>query len=285
MTGGRKADWKLWLAAAVTGAAFLALGARAVGYRGFERLGLITPPNGPDTPLTYGAPYTTVAVRRGSHVLDAWAVEAGPQAPVLVLAHGTNESVSSWADAMALWRADGVASFVFDYSGFGRSGGSPRAAALGDDTRAAWAAARAHFGPGRRYVLVGYSLGTGPTLEVLPTLTPAPDGVALVAGYSSARAGAAAFLKLPPWSTLGMPDLWNNVRGAAQARTLGLPLVVVHSATDATFPITMAESVATAGRAALVRIAAATHDEGHRAPSAAYWAGVLALAHGRPVLP
>jgi predicted alpha/beta hydrolase family esterase len=285
VTGGRAADWKLWLAAGVTALAVLALIARAIGYRTFERHGLLTPPNTAETPETYGTPYTTVPVPRGTRTLDAWAVDAGAGSAVLVVAHGTNESLSSWADAMALWRRAGVSSFVFDYSGFGRSSGAPRAAFLGDDTRAAYAAARAHFGPNRRYVLVGYSLGTGPSLDVLPSLAPAPDGLALVAGYTSARAGAAAFLKLPSWSTLGMPDLWNNVRGMTAARGTGVPVVVVHSAADSTFPFAMAESVATAGRAALVRLAAATHDEGHRAPTLDYWASVVALAHGRPVLP
>jgi len=276
----RVADSKVLLAGAVALLGLAFIGVRGVGYRLFERGGLVTPPNGPETPATFGAPFTRLAVRSGTRRLDAVAVDAAaPGAPVLVVAHGTNEALSYWADVQALWRSAGVASFVFDYSGFGASTGRATAAHCTEDVAAAWAAAHAHFGDGRRYVYLGYSLGTGPVLAAAPALVPRPDGIALVAGYSSARAGAVAYLAVPPWTTWVMPDLWNNVRAV---RTLALPLLVLHSDGDRTFPMAMADSVAAAAGdgARLVRLSGPAHADGHARPTLTYWTPALDFARG-----
>lgn len=281
----RVADWKLGLAATVAVLSFAFIGARGIGYRLFERGGLVTPPNGPETPQTFGAPFTRLVVRSGTRRLDATAVEAtNAAAPVLVVAHGTNEALSYWADVQALWRSAGVASFVFDYSGFGASTGRATAEHCTDDAVAAWEAARAYFGTGRRYVYVGYSLGTGPVLAALPALDPQPDGLALVAGYSSARAGAVAYLKVPVWTTWVMPDLWNNVRAVRDATP---PLLVLHSEDDRTFPIAMAESIATAAgsRGRLVRLRGPAHADGHARPTLEYWGSLLEFVRGAPPAP
>jgi uncharacterized protein len=274
----RGADWKLWVAGGVAGLAIALLGIRAVGYRHFEKQALITPPDAGVTPAAFGAPFADTTLESGTRRLAARTVDAGPGTPVLVLAHGTAEALSDWADVQALWRTMGASSFVFDYSGFGRSTGRASAVSCSEDAVVAYRAARAHFGTGRRFVLVGYSLGTGPVLEVLRSLTPAPDGVALVAGYSSARAGITAFLGTSRVAAFIMPDLWNNVRGA---RSIPVPLVVVHSADDRTFPIAMADSVAAAGGTTVVRLEGPAHPDGHRHPTREYWASVVSLALGR----
>lgn len=277
-TPARGADWKLWLSAVVACVAVGLLAVRAAGYVFFERRALLTPPDGAETPATYGVPFSDTVLVSGARRLQARAVDAGPGSPVLVLAHGTAEALSDWADVQAIWHGQGAASFVFDYSGFGRSTGRPRAVSCNEDAVVAYAAARRHFGANRRYVLVGYSLGTGPWLEVLPSLAPAPDALALVAGYSSARAGLTAFLGASQASAMLLPDIWNNVRAVRDVR---IPVLVVHSSADRTFPMAMAESVATAGHATLVRLSGYGHADGHRRPTDAYWAPVVTLARGR----
>lgn len=274
----RTARGKLVLAALASLLGFGLLTGRAVGYRLFERQGLITPPTGPDTPAAFGAPFRRIAFASGERRLDAVLVEADvPDAPVLVVAHGSAESVSHWADVQALWRAMGMASFVFDYSGFGASTGPARLAHCGDDVLAAWREARRQFGPGRRYVAVGYSLGSGIWMEALPTLLPAPEGVALVAAYSSARVGAATFLDLPRWTSLALPDLWNNERLVREAR---VPILVLHSRDDELFPVAMAEAVAAAGapRTRLATVTGYAHADGHVRPTAEYWGPLAAFA-------
>lgn len=273
---------KLAAAIALSAAALGGIGIRGVAYRAIERRALITPPRGPETPTDFGAPFARLAIPSGPRRLDAVAVEAdAPGAPVVVLFHGTNESVSSWARAQALWRAQGVSSLVFDYAGFGASDGRARAVHCDEDARAAWAAARRHFGPGRRYVAVGYSLGTGVLLDVEKGFAPRADALALVAGYTSARAAAPRVVGTPPWLTPLMPDLWNNARALAR---LDRPLLVLHSAADETFPLAMAESLATiAGpQGRLARLEGYAHADGHRAASLPYWAPLLAFVKASP---
>lgn len=266
---------KLVAAVALSAAALVGIGARGVAYRAIERLALITPPRGPETPADFDAPFTRLAIVSGPRRLDAVAVDAAsPDAPVVVLFHGTNESVSSWARAQALWHGHGVASLVFDYAGFGASSGRARAVHCDEDARAAWAAAQAHFGPGRRYVAVGYSLGTGVLLGTERRFAPRPDAMALVAGYTSARAAAPRVVGMPTWFLPLMPDLWNNVRAL---EGLDRPLLVLHSVGDATFPFAMAESLAAVAgpRGRLARLEHFEHPDGHRVASLRYWAPLL----------
>lgn len=274
----RFGDWKLITAAVVATTALLLILGRAFAYRAIEKQGLITPPNGPETPLTFGAPFTSLSLASGDRKLDAVAVDA-PQdsAPVIVVFHGTNEAVSYWADVQALWREQGVASLVFDYTGFGRSTGTPSAEHCDEDARVAYAAARAHFGPHRRYIVIGYSLGTGILLAAAHTFQPAPDGIGVVSGYSSAKEAAVAFLGIPRAVSFVLPDLWNNVQSVGQLR---VPVLVLHSKDDKTFPMWMADAVqrAAGGPSRLVQLSGFAHADGHLRPTVEYWRPILDFA-------
>jgi alpha-beta hydrolase superfamily lysophospholipase len=275
----RRLDWKLVTAGVMAAGALAFLTVRAVAFRAVERQALISTPNSAETPSTYGAKFTRVTFPSGDRALDAVAVPAANDTgPVIVIFHGTAESVSSWADVQALFADHGIASFVFDYTGFGRSAGEPSAARCAEDARAAFAQARAQFGAHRRYYVMGYSLGTGILFDALPTLSPAPDGVMMVAGYSAARDGAMAFLRLPSWMKPLLPNMWDNV---SAARALRLPLLVMHSRTDEKFPVWMPNAVfnaAAAPKQLVILDGPYTHDEGHRHPTATYWESVLAFA-------
>ncbi|MDX2184327.1 MAG: alpha/beta hydrolase [Gemmatimonadaceae bacterium] len=274
----RIGDWKIISAAVVATVALLLILGRAVAYRAIEHQGLITPPNGPETPLTFGAPFTSLSLTSGDRRLDAVAVDAAQDsAPVIVVFHGTNEAVSYWADVQALWRSQGVASLVFDYSGFGRSTGRPSAVHCDEDARVAYAAARAHFGAHRRYIVIGYSLGTGILLAAAHAFQPAPAGLAVVSGYSSAKEAAVAFLGIPRFVSMALPDLWNNVQSV---RALTLPVLVLHSRDDKTFPMWMAEAVqrSAGGPSRLVQLSGFEHADGHLRPTVEYWRPVLDFA-------
>src|SRR4051812_21501308 len=205
-------------------------GIRRFAFLAVERRGLITAANGPETPATFGAPFTTVAITSGDRTLDATLVRApSDSAPALLIFHGTAEAVSYWADVQALLYRHGVTSMVFDYSGFGRSTGRPTAAHLEEDADSAYADFVRRVGArARRYVL-GYSLGTGVVFDAVRRFTPPPNGVIFVASYSSAREGAVAFGLIPRWATFLLPDLWNNVR---DTRNLRQPLLVMQSDSD-----------------------------------------------------
>jgi alpha-beta hydrolase superfamily lysophospholipase len=250
-------------------------GIRRFAFLAVERRGLITASNGPETPMTFGAPFTTVSIRSGDRTLDATLVRAAADsAPALLIFHGTAEAVSYWADTQALLYRHGITSMVFDYSGFGRSTGRPTMAHLEQDADAAYAEFSRQIGQRARPYVLGYSLGTGVVFEAVGRWTPQPAGVVFAASYSSAREGAVAFGLVPQWATFLLPDLWNNVR---DARNLRQPLLVMQSDADQLFPVRMARAVFDAATVPkqMVVLHGYRHEDGHQRPTDDYWAPVI----------
>ena len=250
-------------------------GIRRFAFLAVERNGLITTPNGPETPMTFGAPFATVSIRSGDRTLDATLVRAAADsAPALLIFHGTDEAVSYWADTQALLYRHGITSMVFDYSGFGRSTGRPTMAHLEQDADAAYAEFSRQIGQRVRPYVLGYSLGSGVVFEAVDRWTPQPAGVVFVASYSSARDGAVAFGLVPQWATFLLPDVWNNVR---DARNLRQPLLVVQSDADQLFPVRMARAVFDAATVPkqMVVLHGYRHEDGHQRPTDDYWAPVV----------
>ena len=258
---------------AVLGVVFL--GVRRIAFLAVERRGLISAPNGPETPALFGAPFERVTIASGDRTLDATVVRASSDsAPALLIFHGTAEAVSYWANTQALLRRHGIASMVFDYSGFGRSTGSPTVDHLEEDADAAYADFVRRIGPAGRPYVLGYSLGTGVVFDAVRRWTPPPAGVVFAASYSSAREGAVAFGLVPHWATFLFPDLWNNVRDVANLRQ---PLLVLQSDADQLFPVSMAKAVYDAATVPrhMVVLHGYRHEDGHQRPTDDYWAPVV----------
>ena len=256
------------------------VGIRQFAFRAVERSGLITAPNGPETPETFGAPYERVAIPSGDRSLDAILVRApSDTAPALLIFHGTAEAVSYWADTQALLYRHGVTSMVFDYSGFGQSTGRATAEHLEEDADAAYADFVKRIGSRARPYVLGYSLGTGVVFEAVGRWNPKPAGVVFVASYSSARDGAVAFGLVPGWAKFLLPDMWNNVR---DTKNLSQPLLVMQSDADQLFPVSMARAVFDAATVPkhMVVLHGFKHEAGHHDPRDEYWAPVVRFLTG-----
>ena len=272
--------WWARLCAVGLVSAVVFLGIRRFAFMAVERNGLITAPNGPETPATFGAPFERLALVSGDRTLDATLVRAtADTAPALLIFHGTAEAVSYWADTQALLYRHGITSMVFDYSGFGRSTGRPTAAHLEEDADSAYAEFVRRVGPRARHYVLGYSLGTGVVFDAVRRFTPPPAGVVFVASYSSARDGAVAFGLIPKWATFLLPDLWNNVR---DTRNLRQPLLVVQSDADQLFPVSMARAVYDAATVPkqMVVLHGYRHEDGHLHPTDEYWEPVVRFTTG-----
>ena len=267
--------WR-WLLVAVL-LVVLPLAARRIAYDMVERSGLISQPVGPETPLQFGAPFTRFKVPRGSYQLDGVMVSAGDVAPLVVIFHGSSESISYWADVQALlWRA-GISTYVFDYSGFGNSGGERKATVIAEDVRQAWRDAAIRFPSAARRIALGYSLGSGFLVREFPGLVPEAQGLVLVASYSSAREAAVNFGTIPAWAAPILPDLWNTVDNISAVQA---PLLLVHSDGDQLFPIAMPRRIFSAANVpkAFVRLRGYRHEDGHLRPDGTYWAAVMTFA-------
>jgi fermentation-respiration switch protein FrsA (DUF1100 family) len=270
-----------WLAS-TAGIAVLAALARHLLFRAVEGEAFVTPTSTspgldqPDATLQHST------FRSGARLLHAaYAPAEHGQAPALMVCHGDDECLSNWAPVQAMLAHSGIGSFVFDYSGYGASSGRPSVRHLREDARAAYRMFRAATPDATRHYVLGHSLGSGVLLDVAREFTPAPDGMIIASGFSSARAAAVQTGRVPARLAWLLPDPWNN---AARLRRIGLPLMLVHSRDDQVLPLAHAERLAQAAAnlQELVLFDGMPHDAAILADHMeAYWAPVIAFMLGR----
>ncbi|KAI3589122.1 Bem46 protein [Cupriavidus sp. U2] len=275
--------YRRWFAGALglAGLAVMAGVGRLLLYRAIERDAF-----GPGQVRTLQPDDLGVASRQftfksGDRALRAsWVAAANPAAPALAVFHGDEECLADWAPVQALLHGAGISSFVFDYSGYGASTGTPSVSHLREDALAAFAQFRATAPLAARHYVMGYSLGSGVLLDVLDGLRPLPDGLVIGAGFSSARAAAVATGLVPGWLAWALPNPWNNI---ARLRASKLPVMLIHSRRDETIPFRQAEHLARAahGPSRLVVFEDLPHNAAIETPfMKTFWAPVIAWLQG-----
>lgn len=204
-----------------------------------------------ETPADVGVvfePFTALAVN--GRPLSGWFVpaqrdgtfDADPLGTVLMM-HGTDGDVACtlpWAVLAAENRFHAV---VFDYQGYGASGGDADLATQLDDSEAVLNWVLQDESPARQKVhLLGVSLGTGPALA-LATLRPRPQivSVALDSAYDPEAMLAAIEPALFPIfpltgisARLGFPWLFEM---RARLGELAVPALFLHGQIDGTTPL------------------------------------------------
>jgi uncharacterized protein len=189
---------------------------------------------------------------------------------VLMICHGIGETVEYWIQAQHLLATRGVASLVFDYSGYGRSKGTVDWRRCEDDAVAAFEYLKA-MRLAAPLSLLGFSLGSGVATAVLERTM--PERVALCAAFTSFRDAACA-MGVPRKCTAMLPPIWD---GEAPLRTWRRPVLVVHGETDKMFPVAMARRLVEWGgpAAELVVVAGHGHTEPFYRPQMAFWGPVV----------
>jgi uncharacterized protein len=213
----------------------------------------------------------------GDRELAAVWVEGEPGAPVMLLCHGIGETVEHWG-AVQAWLEDvGVGSLVFNYSGYGRSGGRVSAENFDEDLVSAYAEVRRRVGAEAQVFVAGFSLGTGIAAAGVSALEPRPAGLVLCEAYTSFRHAVRA-VGFPFWVALGFPDIWDTVAMGPKQK---VPVLVMHSDADQLFPLAMAEKIAAAcgDRGELVVVSGMSHNEPYVRPTQEYWGRVLEWAY------
>jgi fermentation-respiration switch protein FrsA (DUF1100 family) len=166
--------------------------------------------------------------------LHGWFAEPehNPPRAVVLFTHGNGGNVTSRRHVVQLFRDRmNAAVLVFDYRGYGRSGGSPTEAGVLEDARAArrWLAARGGVRESD-IILVGHSLGGGVAVDL--AATDGARGLVL----------EATFTNLPDVAASHVPFL--PVRAVMQARLDSVakisayrgPLLQVHNDPDRIVP-------------------------------------------------
>ena len=212
-------------------------------------------------------------IESGANVLDALLVEPKPgtaRASVLIC-HGIGETVQHWYAVQQLLAVHGVASLVFDYSGYGKSSGAFGARQSELDAEMAFRTLARLTAPLPVSVL-GYSLGSGIGAAILPRV-PA-HSLLLCAAFTSLRAAAR---RVGVFGMLGLatPEIWNSVDAL---RACTVPVQIVHGGKDRLFPPAMASDLKNAcnSRAELVVVPGVAHNEPYCRPRLSYWGPVIA---------
>ena len=178
-----------------------------------------------------GRPFEQVHFKSGDGVdLHGWFYPATPNSPHahigLVYCHGNAGNISHRLDTCRALLQTGMAVFLFDYRGYGRSAGRPSEAGTYLDAQAACAWLRQKGFANTNLIAYGESLGGGIATEVL--LREKLGGLVLQGTFTSVPdIGAELF----PW----LPVRWIsriNYDTLSKLPSVTVPVVVLHSRAD-----------------------------------------------------
>lgn len=268
-----------WLIGILVVLGAIGFGARRLASKLMSDRALTPKAIGTETPDSVGIPFTRLIVPSDDRTLIAWWVQAADSArtaPALLFLHGNRSAISDYPSLQRFLYRQGISSFVFDYSGFGASGGSASLEnAIADAGRAARAFAEA-AGPSARKVAMGSALGATVLLQAADSVQPHVDGLVLESVDASVRDAAVRTGRLPRFVARVVEDIGDNV---SAARRIRLPTLAVHSQADERVPFDEAERVIAAipGRAALVRHRRPGHSAILTSSRPCDWAAVLAF--------
>jgi alpha-beta hydrolase superfamily lysophospholipase len=213
-------------------------------------------------------------IASGKRILDAVFVAPAdePARASVLLCHGIGETVDHWFGVQKLLAGQGVASLVFDYSGFGRSTGGIRWKQCEQDAIEAFGALQLLL-PDSPVSILGFSLGSGIAASVLDRIS--AQKLILCSSFTSFQ-DAACCAGLPRRLCFLPPPIWNT------AQILGrcsLPVLVLHCENDRLFPRQMASELASSCKAcvALVIVPDHEHNDPVYRPRRQYWDHVVSI--------
>lgn len=187
------------------------------------------------TPAEFGLAYEDVWLEpvgagEGERV-HGWYIPAPGGMGTVLFCHGNARNIATRLDMARLINSLGYDVFLFDYRGFGLSGGRPSEANIRADTRAAWGYLTETRGLAPEHIIVhGHSLGgaaaSGLAAEVFPA------GLVMEAAFTSLPDMAAR--QLP-----GLPARWlckYDFNNLANLQKVNCPVMFAHSREDELIP-------------------------------------------------
>jgi hypothetical protein len=211
-------------------------------------------------------------IHSGNHVLDAVFVtpDANAVKAGLLICHGIGETVEHWLGAQQLLAGGGVASLVFDYSGYGRSSGFFNARKCELDAVAAFLHLQRLIAPLPVSVL-GFSLGSGIAAAIVPRVP--VHRLLLCAAFTSLRK-AVVSVGMPKSLAFAVPPIWDAGKALVACT---VPVLIVHGEEDRLFPVEMAEELTACcgSQSELVIVPMLSHNEPFYRPQLSYWGRII----------
>ena len=145
---------------------------------------------------------------------------AEPRMPTLLYSHGNAEDLGQSIALYQAWHGMGFGVLAYDYPGYGRSTGTPDEASCKRAIDAAWNQLRRSGVPAASVVVVGRSVGGGPSTWLAAREKPA--GLVLIAPFTSVYS-------VPFRASIFPRDRFPNLK---LIRDLPTPLLVMHGEDD-----------------------------------------------------
>lgn len=194
------------------------------------------------TPASAGLPYTDVRLSTSDgSVLDGWYVPSPQPHAVVIICHGNAGNISTRIPLLVALHELHLSSFIFDYSGFGRSTGRPTERGTYDDAAAAWQWVHSHV-PGVHtgalsIIIMGRSLG-GPVAGYLSSIHP-PAALVLDSTFPSIASLVRSRAPYLPVRLL-LRYRYNTLSFLDRVHC---PVLVVHSRDDSVVPISQGRAL------------------------------------------
>jgi len=147
--------------------------------------------------------------------------------------------------------------FIFDYRGYGKSGGKPSEEGLYEDSRAAWRYLVQERGiRADRIVLFGNSLGGAPATQLATEVD--PSGLILQSSFTSVPDMAKVVLPFFPRFLVR-----TQMDSLSKIPSIGCPKLIIHSSRDEVIPYRMGRQLFEAAREPkqFLEVPGATHDD------------------------
>ncbi len=192
--------------------------------------------------LPAGAEECTFQTADGLRLHAWWHPGVGPDdaslRPVVLWCHGNAGNITHRADNLDMLARRGLAVFLFDYRGYGRSEGKPSERGLYEDARAAYRCLTEERGVApARIVCFGRSLGAAVAVQL--ALDRPVAGVVLEGAFKSVPAMAR---KMLPWLPIWLL-LRNRFDTAGKVPRLTVPLLMFHGSRDEIAPLAQGRAV------------------------------------------
>jgi hypothetical protein len=248
----------VWIIVAIVALVGLGFGGRLYATKAMQNRAVSAKALGTATPATVGVPFSRVAVEAGDRTLIGWWVRAradsGQTAPALLFFHGNRSAISDYVDFQRFLYRQGVSSMVFDYSGFGASGGSASLANAVADAGAMSAVFADSAGRTTRKTAMGAGLGATVLLQAIDSVQPHVNGIVVEGVDASAKESAVRANRIPKLAAPLVADIADNVAAASRVT---VPVLAIHSPGNARVTVEDAQRVVDAipapARASLVR--------------------------------
>lgn len=184
------------------------------------------------TPAAAGLDFEDVRFQASDGTpLHGWYVPCVNARATILFCHGNAGNISHRLDSLLIFNRLGLNVFIFDYRGYGMSGGKPSERGTEMDARAAWQWLRSVRGcDPERLIVFGRSLG-GAVAAGLACERPCAAVILESAFISYADMGRVHY----PWLPVGLIARYRYAT-REKARRLSVPVLIVHSPDDEIVP-------------------------------------------------